>query len=173
MKLYWQSIETLLSEKAMVYFQKEVQNIMSEINGKWLSQKLAQNGFGPEDLAEQTGLDIQTVKKIIESNEGTQQDWDIILDTLNDYPEVIIPAASVLDDLNEDIEKFGEDGMCIVYYGVNQNQLAFCEYQCLADLYAHGANVPTDYLASMQITLQEAKQLFTKQNYSAMQFTDE
>lgn len=145
---------------------------MKEINGKWLLQKLAQNGFGPQDLADQTGIQLQSIEQIINTNTGSEEEWDVILDTLNDYPRIIIPSAQVLDDLQEDIEKFGEDALCVVYYGVNQNLLGFCEYQCLADLYAHGSNVPTDYLSRIQMTLAEARDLFTKQNYANQTYSD-
>lgn len=140
------------------------------MNGKWLEQKLAQNGFTPQDLADQTQLSLQTIQEVIADQDADNEVWDLILSTLNQYPRVIIPDAQVLNDLKNDIETYGQDAQCLVFYGVNQNQLAFCEYQCLEDQKMHGANVPTEYLSSLPMSLADALQLFTKQNFTAMQF---
>lgn len=136
------------------------------MKGKWLVQKLNQNGFSLQDLSSQTGLSLAMLQSVAADELADPMVWDVIMDTLNQYPAVMTPASSVLEDLNQDIQKWGQDGKCIVYYGVNQNLLGFCEYKNLADGEIHGANVDTQFLASMELTLKEALELFTKQNYT-------
>lgn len=142
------------------------------MDGKWLSQKLAQNGFTPADLAKQTGLDLQTIEQVINNQSADEQTWNLILDTLNLYPRVTVPSEQVLLDLKNDIDTYGSDAACIVFYSVNQNQLAFCEYRPLENMTMHGGNVPTQFLSQMQITLGEALDLFTKQNFASQKYTD-
>lgn len=139
---------------------------MKQSRNEWLNQVLAQNGFSLEDLAGQTGLPLEEIQKAASDDEAQSEVWNIVLDTLNDYPSVRTPAASILDDLKNDIAKYGEDAACLVFYGVNQNLLGFCEYQCLDDLQMHGANVAVEYLSTLKLTLAEALELFTKQNYT-------
>ena len=141
------------------------------MNGKWLEQKLNQNGFGPEDLAEQTGLSIKTIKDIIRTSEADPEDWNLILDTLNQYPAVRTPSSDILKDLEADLEQWGKDALCVVYYGVNQNLLGFTGYQNLSDLQYHGAPVNTEFLSTLQVTLQEAWELFRKQNGSLQKYS--
>lgn len=134
--------------------------------GEWLAQILSQNGFSLENLAGQTGLDLSLIQKACSEEEADSEVWNIILDTVNDYPAIRTPDSDILGLLDQDIQKYGSDAECIVYYGVNQNLLGFCEYRCLDDLNMHGANVDTEFLSSLQLTLAEAKELFEKQNYT-------
>lgn len=140
------------------------------MNGKWLEQKLNQNGFGPEDLAKQTGLSQETIENMIKTSQADEADWNIVLDTLNQYPAIMTPSAEILEDLKQDIEQWGDDVVCVVYYGVNQNLMAFTGYQNLCDNRYHGANVNTEFLSSLQTELKEAYELFKKQNYSLQKF---
>ncbi len=141
---------------------------MKQNRNEWLRQILNQNGFSLTDLARQTGLSEETIATAAKDETEDSEVWNIILDTVNDYPAIRTPAASILEDLQNDISQYGEDAGCLVYYGVNQNLLGFCEYMCLDDQKMHGANVDTEFLSILQLTLKEALELFTKQNYSEM-----
>lgn len=133
---------------------------------EWLVLVLNQNGFSMADLAGQTGLQLSVIEEAAKSDTAKSEVWNIILDTVNDYPSIRTPGADILDDLNNDIQKYGENALCIVYYGVNQNLLGFCEYQCMDDLQMHGAQVDVEYLSALRMSLAEALELFTKQNYT-------
>lgn len=132
----------------------------------WLKQKLAQNGFTLKDLADQTGLPLCKLEKAVETQNAKQSVWNAILDVMNDYPAVRYPSAQILNDLAQDVSSYGEEALCLVYYGVNQNELVFCEYQSLTDMEMHGANVGTTFLSTLKLTLGEAQELFTRQNFT-------
>lgn len=134
------------------------------MDGKWLVQKLQQNGFTLQDLAGQSGIALPVLEKIANSDEGSAQDWDTILSVLNQYPAVRYPASDILDDIAADIETYGSDAPCNVFYGVSDNSLVFCEYQCLDGGGLHGANVDTTYLSMMQISLADLQVVMTRQN---------
>lgn len=138
---------------------------MDQANGKWLAQKLLQNGFTLEDLANQTGIDITTLKAIENTNQADQDVWDVVLDTLNQYPTLYYPASDIVSEINAQIEATSADNTCIVYYGVNQGELVFalCRFD---DGSLHGANVSCDYLHSFQLPLSAAKDLFFCQEAS-------
>lgn len=132
----------------------------------WMNQKLAQNGFTLQDLSEQTGLPLEKLETISSTSSADEADWNLILDTLNDYPALQAPAADILQDLQQDIETYGADAQVRVYYGVNQSDLIFCEYECLEDGRLHGAPVPITFLTDFILPLQDALTLFTRQNFT-------
>lgn len=143
---------------------------MNQKREEWLQQILNQNGFSIEDLAGQTGFAVDVISQAAASEEADSEAWNIILDTVNDYPSIMLPASSIIDDLKNDIQKYGDDALCLVFYGVNQNLLGFVEYQCMDDLQMHGSPVSTEFLSSMQLALSEALELFTKQSYTQQKF---
>ena len=111
------------------------------------------------------------MKDIIRTSQADPEDWDLILNTLNQYPAVRTPSADILKDLEADLEQCGKKAPCVIYYGVNQNLLGFVGYQNLSDLQYHGAQTSTEFLSTLQITLQEAYELFKKQNYSLQKYS--
>lgn len=135
----------------------------------WMNQKLAQNGFTLEDLAGQTGLSLETLETISRTGQADEADWNLILDTLNDYPAIQAPSADILQDLQQDISIYGDQAQVRVYYGVNQTDLIFCEYECLEDGRLHGAPVPITFLSDFTLSLEDALTLFTRQNFTFQQ----
>lgn len=134
------------------------------MDGKWLQDKLNQNGFTDEDLAEQTGLSLDQIQQVINDQSASQEVWDVILGVLNQYPAVRYPNADILKDIEADIAAYGDQAQVQVYYGVTDNSLVFSEYLCVENGMMHGANVPTEYLSMLTITLEQARTLFTRQN---------
>lgn len=134
------------------------------LNNTWLVQKLAQNGFTLDDLSSQTGLPVSVLEQLAQSEKGSSPEWDTVLDILNQYPSVRYPAADILQDIDADIEQFTDQAMCNVYYGVSDNSLVFCEYQCLDGGNMHGANVDAAYLSCLQLPLSQLKELMIRQN---------
>lgn len=135
----------------------------------WMKQKLAQNGFTLQDLAEQTQIPLETLEQVSRNELADESVWDIILETLNDYPALQAPSAEVLQDLQNDLQTYGEEAQVRVYYGVNQTDLIFCEYECLEDGRIHGASVPVDFLSDFVLPLKDALTLFAKQNFTLQQ----
>lgn len=138
---------------------------MDHANGKWLLQKLSQNGFTLQDLANQTGIDVNTLQTIVDTNQADQMVWDVILDTLNQYPTLYYPAGDIVSEIEAQIQATSAENTCTIYYGVNQGELVFalCRFD---DGSLHGANVSCDYLHSFQIPLSAAKELFFCQEAS-------
>lgn len=138
---------------------------MDHANGKWLLQKLSQNGFTLQDLANQTGIDVNTLQTIVDTNQADQMVWDVILDTLNQYPTLYYPASDIVSEIEAQIQATSAENTCTIYYGVNQGELVFalCRFD---DGSLHGANVSCDYLHSFQIPLSAAKELFFCQEAS-------
>lgn len=134
------------------------------MDGEYLEQKLSQNGFTAQDLSGQTGLDLKTIQAMIANNEGSQDDWNIVLDTLNQYPVLYYPAEEIIEDINDRISQDGDKDPCTIFYGVNQSELVFAVCQ-FSDGSLHGANVNTTYLHRLDpVTLAQAKELFEAQN---------
>ncbi|MBD5424207.1 MAG: hypothetical protein HDR44_03695 [Allobaculum sp.] len=138
---------------------------MEHANGSWLAQKLLQNGFTVQDLAAQTDLDANTIQAIIDQNEADPEVWTIILGTLNQYPTLYYPASDLIQEIQAQMEATSPSNECTVYYGVNQGELVFalCRFD---DGSLHGANVAPDYLHTLSMPLEAAKELFFCQQAS-------
>ncbi len=138
---------------------------MEKANGSWLAQKLLQNGFTLQDLAAQTGLDLNTLQAIVDHNEADPQVWAVVLETLNQYPTLYYPAGDLIQEIQAQIEATSASNDCLVYYGVNQGELVFalCRFE---DGSLHGANVDPTYLHTLQLPLQAAQELFFCQQAS-------
>ncbi|UNT96877.1 hypothetical protein [Allobaculum mucilyticum] len=138
---------------------------MSDAKMTWLEQKLAQNGFTLHDLSVQTGLSMDVLQKLNQQGKGDSEEWNIVLDALNQYPVLYAPDPQILSDLSERIEEEGGDASCTVYYGVNQSDLLFvlCRFD---DGSLHGADVETDDLRMLPMSLNDALELFTAQNFA-------
>lgn len=131
---------------------------------KWLEQKLSQNGFNLQDLSGQTGIPLSVLETLDETNEETKVVWDMVLNTLNNYPAVRYPSADILDDLADDIQTYSADAQCEVDYGAGDGSLVFVGYLCLENGRWHGSSMPREYLSHMHLTLKEARRLFERQN---------
>ncbi len=118
-------------------------------DGEWLKQKLAQNGFDLQDLSKQSGISLERLEEIAASQSTDQEDWNVILSVLNDYPTLYAPSSDLIGEIQSRIEAAGEDDPCTVFYGVNQGDLLFvlCQF---SDLSLHGANVSPQYLFSLK-----------------------
>lgn len=134
-----------------------------EMNGKWLAQKLSQNGFSAQDLARQSGLSLDTIQAMIKDEKADSTDWDIVLDVLNQYPTLYYPAQDLIDLIDQKIAAGSGQEQCLVCYGVNQDQLVFaaCRFD---DGSLHGANIDPTMLRWLELTLEEARDLFYAQN---------
>lgn len=141
-----------------------------EAKGKWLAQKLLQNGFTAQDLAAQTDLPLSTIQSILDTNEAQDEVWDIILGTLNQYPTLYYPASDIIQEIQSQIAATSPTNDCTVYYGVNQGELVFalCRFD---DGSLHGANVDPTYLHTLQLPLQAAQELFFCQQASLQNAT--
>ena len=134
----------------------------------WLEQKLAQNGFTLEDLAQQSGLSLQQIQELAQTQRGTSPQWDLVLGVLNSYPSVRIPSSDILDQLQNDLQTY-PDGQAMLFYGVSDGAITFTGYQNLSDGAYHGSNTDQTYLSRLVCSLDQALTLFTRQN-AASQF---
>jgi transcriptional regulator with XRE-family HTH domain len=135
-----------------------------QTKSQWLSSVLKSNGFSLQDLSDQCGVSMENLNKIIHNQPVSKDVWNQVLCTLNDYPTLYYPDASILSSLQQDIDEYGQDYMCRVFYGVNASNLIFCDYMLLGSSQDHGANVDLSTLNALHISLKEALQLLTKQN---------
>lgn len=131
--------------------------------GQWVKELLKENGMSEKDLCEQTGLSEKVVDRLLNEDEADEQTWNVVLTQLNTYPALDYPAESILEDLQNDMNQLGPEAECAVYYGVNDGDLIFTDYK-LPGQHDHGANEPIDQLSVIHITLEEAYELFEKQN---------
>ena len=131
--------------------------------GKWVEQILKENGMTKSDLCEQTGLSKETVERLLKDGEATKEVWNIVLGQLNAEPTIDYPSESILGDLENDMNRLGPEAECAVYYGVNSKDLIFTDYQLPGES-EHGANEQVARLSKFHITLEEAYELFEKQN---------
>lgn len=130
---------------------------------EWLIDELHRNGMSLEDLSSQTGIGMEDLKRLSDENEANQHIWDVVLGQLNFYPTIDYPSESILEDLQNDMNQIGPEAKCTVFYGVNADDLIFTDYQ-LPGEDDHGANVDIYQLSKLHISLEEAYELFEKQN---------
>ncbi|MBF0578462.1 hypothetical protein IM774_01365 [Erysipelotrichaceae bacterium RD49] len=131
--------------------------------GEFIEQKLSQNGFNVQDLANQSGLSAGQIEKMIKTSQADEEEWNIVLDTLNQYPALYAPADDLLEEIKGQIAQSSPDDPCTVFYGVNQSDLLFVAVQC-ADLSVLGANVDLGYLHRLDnVSLGQALALFEAQ----------
>lgn len=143
---------------------------MNHYNGQWLKKVLAANGYTPEELINQTGLSEREVENVLNDKPAKKDTWNVILTQINNYPTIDYPSDEILQDLKRDIEQETAQARCYVYYGVNSSDLIFCDYTLIGSNQEEGANVNLQMLSSLNLSLQEALELFTKQSltlYSA------
>lgn len=138
---------------------------MAQTRQEWLNKILAANGFSLDDLSNQTGISKHKIEKIASSENADKDEWNAILTTINTYPALDYPSGTILEQIKSDIDNLGIEARCIVYYGVNAGNLIFCDYKAEGDLEEHGANVPLEFLSQLNLSLQEAYELFRKQNF--------
>lgn len=131
--------------------------------GNWVKEVLKDNGMTVDDLCSQTGLPKEKVMKLIEHDEADENTWNIVLTQFNTYPTIDYPNEMILSDLENDMNQVGPEAECAVFYGVNDQQLIFTDYK-LPGKEDHGANEPIERLSKLHITLEEAYELFEKQN---------
>lgn len=130
---------------------------------EWLEEELKANGMTLQDLSDQTGISLRKLEKLTNSDEGDKEVWNTVLTELNSYPSLDYPSASILEDLQNDMNQVGPEAECTVYYGVDSGDLIFTDYK-LPGRGLHGANQTLEFLAALHITLEEAYELFEKQN---------
>ncbi len=131
--------------------------------GEFIKQKLSQNGFNIQDLASQSGLSAAQIEKMIQTGQANEEDWNIVLDTFDQYPALYAPAEDLVEQIKGQIAQSSADDPCTIFYGVNQSDLLFVAVQ-FTDLSVQGANVDLGYLHRLDhVSLGQALALFEAQ----------
>jgi hypothetical protein len=131
-------------------------------DAKWLKDVLAANGLTTEAL-KKAGLTDMQIQNLL-ADKADKNTWNAALTYLNAIPPLDYPAADILTDLEDIIQEEGADAPLHVYYGVSAGNLIFAGFLNPADMRSYGAPVQTDWINVLELSAQEAQELFEKQN---------
>ena len=136
--------------------------------GEWLKNELSDNGITQKELAKAAGLSIPAIAKIISGERmGQPETWrkiQIALENLRGVTQTVSYSSDkFIDELKEEIELYGENQICNVFYTVNDGNIIFKDYLLPEDMPEHYGN-DLKKMNSLRITLKEALDLFTEQD---------
>jgi transcriptional regulator with XRE-family HTH domain len=134
---------------------------------EWLKTMRLKKGLTQKELAEKTGLTIFTIQNIEQgSRKGSPATWEKILNFFErgESPKISYDSEELIEEIKEDIEEFGEDYECYVFYKEKDGKLIFTNYDfdVEEDQVQPEELLPNEYL--LKTNLGDALKLFEKQN---------
>lgn len=136
--------------------------------GEWLKKELAENKITQKELAQTAGLSIPAIAKIISGERmGSPETWRKIQLALERLRGVLqttsYSSENFIHELQEEIEEYGQDQICNVYYIVHNGNIIFKDYLLPEDIPGqYGDDLKA--MNMLRITLKEALDLFTEQD---------
>lgn len=102
---------------------------------EWLRCQLSENNITQKQLAEATGLSVNAISKIVRGERlGSPDSWEKIKKYFLGYNENFSYASDeIIDELERDIEEFGEDEKCILVYKVINDNIFFTNYDFIVE----------------------------------------
>lgn len=133
-------------------------------SGEWLRQKRKEAGLTVEELAKACGLSPVSIYKI-ENGEriGYASTWKKITDFFKPV-KISVDCDDLISELKEEIEEYGEDEECIVFYSVQEGAIIFYDYLMPEDMAESYFDEDLQDKSSIRISLKEALELFDAQN---------
>lgn len=135
-------------------------------NGEWIKQARIRAGYSQVDFAEAVGV---TPSAILQYEKGSiiprPEKFERILQVLRlSLPALSVASEEIIEELHRDIEEFGEDEPCAVFYGTVGSSLIFTNY----DFIVEESPISKDELTSKErmivTTLGNALELFEYQD---------
>lgn len=132
---------------------------------KWLKTMRLKKGLTQKELAEKTGLSIFTIANIEQGQrKGSEITWEKLLNFFENDSNVSYDSDDLIEEIKADIEEFGEDEECYIFYKETKYGLFFTNYDfdVEEDPIKKDELLPDEHL--LKTTLGDALKLFEKQN---------
>ena len=134
---------------------------------KWLKTMRLKKGLTQKELAKKIGLSVFTIQNIEQGQrKGSESTWEKILNFFErgESPKISYDSEELIEELKQDIEEFGEDCPCYVFYEIINGTLKFTNY----DFDTEEKPITDDELYRdeelLSTTLGDALKLFERQN---------
>ena len=122
-----------------------------------LAEIREQNNIAIETLADTAKISIDLLSNIeMRKTLADAFTWRGILSAL-DFVNISFASDGFIDELNEEIELFGADAPCVVFYDIEKDNIIFKDYAMPGD------PAPAD-MYPVEMTLQLALDFFILQN---------
>lgn len=132
---------------------------------KWLKTMRLKKGLTQKELAEKTGLSIFTIANIEQGQrKGSELTWEKLLNFFENDSNVSYDSDDLIEEIKADIEEFGEDEECYIFYKETKYGLFFTNYDfdVEEDPIKKDELLPDEHL--LKTTLGDALKLFERQN---------
>lgn len=137
----------------------------------WLKNKRNELNMTQKELANKAGISVPAIAKI-ESGErfGSPETWEKIEKVIKNEgifePSYSYDSEDIIEELKEELEIYGPDKQCNVYYKVIDEHIFFTEYALLEDLETYDLEdiKKLSKQKNICVTLIEALDLFEAQN---------
>lgn len=132
--------------------------------GEWLKATLDTKGMTQKQLANETGLSVPAISKIILGERyGLPKTWEKIMGVLGQESILSVSSTNFINELKKDIELYGSDFAVNAFYTVENGNIVFRDYLLLEDMNENYGN-DLKKMNMLQITLKEALELFEAQD---------
>lgn len=131
--------------------------------GEWLKSARLNRALSVEELALKINVSVNTIYKI-EAGEriGSPSTWEKI----NNFflpPKISVSSEKFIDEISEEIELYGENEECTLFYTVKNGAIIFYDYLIPEDKEMLGDSDLKEK-SRIRVTLKEALELFEAQN---------
>lgn len=130
---------------------------------EWLINMRKLNNLTQKELANRIGVSTHAIAKIERGERlGSVETWDKI-NNYFDESHISYECSDVIREIKEDIEEYGNDTVCYLYYSIRQNMIVFHDYALIEDLSNPAFKLQVDELR-LKGTLKQALEIFESQN---------
>lgn len=132
--------------------------------GEWLKATLKRKGMTQKQLAQEAGVSLPAVAKIISGERyGSPETWDKLLNVLDEGICLSVASSDFICELAKEIKKYGANYICNVFYKEDCGNIIFKDYLLPEDMEENCKNDLKE-MNMIQITLKEALELFKLQD---------
>ena len=130
---------------------------------EWLIGIRKANNLTQKELANKLGVSSHTIAKIERGERiGSVETWDKI-NNYFDESHISYECSDVLSEIKEDIDEYGDDTVCYLYYSIRHNMIVFHDYALIEDLSNPAFKLQEDEFR-LKGTLKQALEIFESQN---------
>lgn len=99
----------------------------------WLINKRKELNLNQEQFAELIKVDLEEIKEIENGDTlGSLNFWKVVRDYFK-YPKYAYESNELLEELESDIEEFGEEHECVLMYKEVDNHIIFTNYDFIVE----------------------------------------
>lgn len=130
---------------------------------EWLIAARKKEGLTQKQLAEKIGVSIYAIAHIEQGQRvGSVETWEKINNFFEDV-NISYDCEEIIEEIKEEIEEFGEDQVCYLYYELKGDTIVFTDYGLPEDLLRKEFKLK-DNEFRLEGTLKQALEIFCFQN---------